>query len=63
MIAAQDYQTVNATVAGGPSTDGTVQANLSALEYEVLTLFRKYGNAVMLERCLGQLRKAEEIFS
>lgn len=60
-IAVQDCRTVKASVGtqqAGPH--GTIDATLSALEYEVLTLFRKYGNAAMLERCLGQLRKAEE---
>lgn len=35
---------------------------LSDIEYEVLTLFRKYGNPTLLQRCLGQLRQAEELF-
>jgi hypothetical protein len=35
---------------------------LSDLEHEVLTLFRKYGNPTLLERCLRQLREAQAIF-
>jgi transcriptional regulator with XRE-family HTH domain len=35
---------------------------LSDVEYEVLVLFRKYGNPALLQRCLGQLRQAQEIF-
>lgn len=35
---------------------------LNDIEYEVLTLFRKYGNPTLLQRCLGQLRQAQELF-
>lgn len=35
---------------------------LSDIEYEVLTLFRQYGNPTLLQRCLGQLRQAQELF-
>lgn len=38
------------------------KAMLSDLEYEVLTLFRRYGNPTLLDRCLRQLREAEAIF-
>jgi len=38
------------------------QVTLTDVELEVLTLFRKYGNPALLERCLGQLRQAEAIF-
>jgi transcriptional regulator with XRE-family HTH domain len=35
---------------------------LTDIEYEVLTLFRQYGNPTLLQRCLGQLRQAQELF-
>ena len=52
------------------SADGTISNGkqpghyelLSDTEYEVLTLFRKYGNPTLLQRCLGQLRQDEELF-
>jgi len=35
---------------------------LNDIEFEILTLFRRYGNPTMLHRCLTQLRQAEAIF-
>jgi len=41
---------------------GYVKAELTELEYDTLMLFRKYGNAHLLEKCRATLLKAQEIF-
>lgn len=46
---------------GAPAGQGHYEL-LNELEFEVLTLFRRYGNPTLLQRCLNQLRQAQELF-
>ncbi len=52
---------ISISIGGPPESDG-IKMTLTKTEAEVLQLFRRYGNAAMMERCLSQLRKAEELF-
>lgn len=60
-IVSQGTTTIS-IINGKPESQDGHSAILSDLEFEVLTLFRKYGNPTMLERCLRQLREAQAIF-
>jgi DNA-binding transcriptional regulator YdaS (Cro superfamily) len=57
-ISAESGATV--TISNQSGNTGRV-VTLSDEEWEALTLFRRFGNAAMLERCIRQLRAVEAI--
>jgi hypothetical protein len=47
---------------GKGDTGGLVAIQVSAEEHEAICLFRQYGNRALFERCMRQLKYAEDIF-
>jgi len=65
-VTSQDSQvTINssytASIERGQHQGGFL-VELNPQEHELYRLFKKYGNPALMEKCLGQLRKAQEIF-
>jgi hypothetical protein len=47
---------------GKGSAGGLVSMQVSTEEHEAILLFRQYGNRALFDRCMRQLKYAEEIF-
>ena len=61
-LKATNGASISISIGAPPEQGKGVQAFLTETEAEVLTLFRRYGNMAMLEKCLTQLRKQQEVF-
>ena len=61
-LTATNGASISISIGAPPEQGKGVQSFLTETEAEVLTLFRRYGNMAMLEKCLAQLRKQQEMF-
>ena len=63
-IHADTVGSISITTSGQRSTDTSSKytLELSPKEHEAITLFRQYGNPILLEKCIEKLRQVEAIY-